>query len=289
MKRILILTALTLTLAACAPATQNIPVSSNPSGALVFADGTQTCTTPCTVTLAKTQAHILTLQKDGYRQADVQIKQVYDTAGVARGAAQSGTWASSTGASTEGAISNALLGAESMEADGTAYVLSPSSVVVHMVPEGQTKQVAQAGDKPIEISSDQLAPEDRGKLKDEKPVVISPDQLTPEDRAKLEGKAQTQTTEPATLGQAVEDDPEKAAEDVLEGAAAAAPTIKTGKSWSSSHSSEHSDGDGSFSKTTTTTGAHVGVSVNPVEAGLEAIHLLEGADKKTDDTQEDAE
>lgn len=274
---------------ACAPATQNIPVSSNPDGATVYADGTEACTTPCNVTLVRTQAHILTLKKDGYKQADVQIAQKYDTAAVTRGAVQSGTWTSSNGASTEGAVSNALLTAGNMEEQGTAYVLTPASVVVDLVPVAGAKHVAQSdGSQPVEISSDQLAPEDQAKLKGDQPVVISSDQLSEEDQARLKGKekATMHTTEPATMSSAMEDNPEKEAEAVLEGAAAAAPTIKTGKGWESSHSSEHSDGPGSYTKTTTKTGAHVGVSVNPAEAGLEVLHMLEGADKDSDDASE---
>lgn len=252
------------TFAGCQAATQNIPVSSNPSGAIVYADGTQTCSTPCTVTLEKTQAHILTLQKPGYKQADVQIAQKYDTGAVARNAVQSGTGVASRGASTEGAISNALLSTESMEADGSAYVLSPSSVVVDLVPEGQVRQASNTG-------------------QGEAPVVISSDQLSSEDQAALrKNEATIRTTEPATAASAVREDPEGAVESLLEAGAAAAPTVGTKKEWKSSHSSENFNNDGSYDKSTSSSSTSVGVSVNPVEAGLGVLHLLEDADKKKD-------
>lgn len=247
-----------LALSACSAATQNIPVSSNPDGAMVLADGQQVGTTPCNVTLEKTQPHILTLKKDGFKQVDVQITRKYDTAGVTRNATQSGMWQSANGANTEGAVANALMSVGAQEESGDAYVLSPSSVVVTLRPVGESRQVAQ-GDAPIVISSDQLDPADQQRLREQKDGDVS-------------------TTEPATMGGALADDPAKEAEAVLEGAAVAAPTVGTDKSWGSSHSSEHHGSDGSYTKTTTSTKASVGVHVNPVEAGLEAIKLLEGAE-----------
>lgn len=247
-----------LALSACSAATQNIPVSSNPDGAMVLADGLQVGTTPCNVTLKKTQPHILTLKKDGYRQVDVQISRKYDTAGVTRNAAESGMWQSSNGANTEGAVANALMSVGAQEESGDAYVLSPASVVVTLRPIGATRQVAQ-GDEPIVISKDQLDPADQQRLEALKNGDVS-------------------TTEPATLGGSVAADPAREAEAVLEGGAVAAPTVGTDKSWGSSHTSEHYGNDGSYSKTTTGTKASVGVHVNPVEAGLEAIKLLEGAE-----------
>ena len=285
-----------LTFAGCGAATQNIPVSTAPSGATVYVDGKETCITPCNVPLTRTQDHILTLQKEGYKQADVQISRQYDTAAVARGAVQSGTSASSMGASTEGAISNALLSTQAMEEQGTAYVLSPSSVVVELVQKGQAKAAPADNSGPIVISSDDLTPEDQKALAREtgksantktgqdEPIVITKDQLAPEDQ-----QAVIRKTEPATLSGAVEENPEQAAEALLEAGAAAAPTIHTGKEWKSSHSSESIGSDGSYNKTTTSSGVSVGASVNPAEAGLGILHLLEdaeGKEKQTKPTQE---
>ena len=271
--------ALSFLLAACTAATQNIPVSSNPDGAMVYADGQEVGTTPCNVTLEKTQPHILTVKKDGYHQADVQITRKYDTAKVTRDATQAGMWTSSNGANTQGAVSNALMNVSADEQSGEAYVLSPASVVIKLKP---VQQVSQAdGQTPVVISPDQLDPADRAKVESQAPVVISPDQLDPADRARIEGsdQAEVQTTEPATLGDAISQDPAAAAGAALEGAAVAAPTVGTQKEFKSSHSSE-SYGPGSYSKKTTTTKASVGVSVNPVEAGLGVMKLLEDQQNK---------
>ncbi|EGB14690.1 PEGA domain protein [Pseudodesulfovibrio mercurii] len=255
-----------LLLSACSAATQNIPVSSNPDGAQVLADGQAVGTTPCNVTLEKTQPHILTVKKDGYRQVDVQITRKYDTAGVTRDAAQTGLWQSSNGADTEGAVANALMSVGAEEESGDAYVLSPASVVVRLEPVNGQPAVAQA-DAPVVISSDQLDPADQKRLEESRTGDVS-------------------TTEPATLGSAVADDPAKEAEAVLEGAAVAAPTVGTDKEWGSSHTSTSHNSDGSYTQTTTSTKASVGVHVNPVEAGLEAIKLLEGAEGSSSQSAE---
>ncbi|WP_319471212.1 PEGA domain-containing protein [uncultured Pseudodesulfovibrio sp.] len=284
-QKAMIFTTLAFLAAACAPATQNIPVSSVPAGAQVLADGTEICTTPCNVPLTRTQAHILTLQKQGYRQADVQIKQVYDTAAVAQGAVRAGSNASSNGGNADAAISNALLNTQAMEDQGTAYVLSPSSVVVQLQPDTPAKTVAQTSseEQPIVISSDQLDASDRERLENgQAPVVISSDQLAPQDQ-----QANIRTTEPATLGGAVQQDPMKAAEAVLEAGAAAAPTVGTQKKWKNSHSSENFGNDGSYTKKTSSSSVSVGASVNPAEAGLGLLHLIEDANK--DNGQQTAE
>ncbi|WP_419785376.1 PEGA domain-containing protein [Pseudodesulfovibrio sp.] len=257
---------LILLLGACSAATQNIPVSSNPDGATVLADGQPAGTTPCNVSLEKTQPHILTIHKDGYRQVDVQISRKYDTATVTRDATQAGMWTSSNGANTQGAVANALMNVSADEQSGNAYVLSPSSVVVNLKPMGGNHQLAEG----------------------EAPIVISPDQLDPADQKRFKDaeQADVHTTEPATMGSAVEENPVDALEDVAKGAAVAAPTVGTGKSWKSEKSSESYGSDGSYNKTTTSTKASVGVSVNPVEAGLGVLDLLKNAEKPAEQSTE---
>ena len=181
-----------------------------------------------------------------------------------------------------------------MEEQGTAYVLSPSSVVVELVPEGQTS-IAQTDSPPIVINSDQLSAKDQKALAKETapqtqdataatghdaPIVITRDQLAPEDQQTV-----FKTTEPATLGGAVEKNPEQAAEALLEAGAAAVPSIHTGKKWKSSHSSESIGSDGSYNTSSSSSSVSVGVSGNPVEAGLGILHLLEDAEGKKNQTE----
>lgn len=234
-------------LAACSVATQKIPVSSNPTGAIVYSDGNEVCTTPCNVELEKTQAHILTLKKEGYKQADVQISRKYDTAGVTRDSVETGMRQSDWGASTEGAIANALFTAGAKEEDGSAYTLSPSSVVVELVAEGQAGNSHQ-------------------------------------EQKHQSQQAKVSTTETPSLTTEIEKDGAKTAETMLENAAVAAPTVGTKKEWGSSHSSTHMNSDGSMTKTTSSTSTSVGVKVNPAEAALDVLHLIEGEGAKKEET-----
>ena len=73
----------TLALSLCAAllggcvTTQKIPVSTDPSGALVYLDGTQVCAaTPCSVEMSTGQNHLLTILKDGYGQKDIPVRPV---------------------------------------------------------------------------------------------------------------------------------------------------------------------------------------------------------------------
>jgi hypothetical protein len=254
-----------LAVAACGPATQNIPVSTDPGGAVVLLDGKEACITPCEATVEKTQDHILTLRKDGYRQVDVPVTRKYDTVGVTRQATQSGMRTSSMGANTQGAIANALLSAGAAEEDGTAYVMSPSTIAVKLIPAGQAVPAART------------AP-----ASGEGPITITTDQLDPKDR-----QAVIQTTEPTTAGDAIAENPEEAAKAVLEAGALATPSVGTKKEWGSSHTSE-TYGNGSYSSKTTSTKTSVGVSVNPAAAGLGLLNLIEDA-QKTDESSAPAE
>ena len=62
-----------LLMAACGPPRQSIPISTNPLGAVVYADGKQACVTPCAVSLTKTGEHLLTIVKPGYAQVDLAV------------------------------------------------------------------------------------------------------------------------------------------------------------------------------------------------------------------------
>lgn len=53
--------------------TQEVPVSSEPTGARVSVDGTAAGTTPTTVTLSRKANHMVTIEKDGYQSESVAI------------------------------------------------------------------------------------------------------------------------------------------------------------------------------------------------------------------------
>lgn len=64
--------------------TQKVPVSTDPSGALVYLDGAQVCAaTPCSVEMPTDQNHLLTIIKDGYSQKDIAVRPVSASGGGA--------------------------------------------------------------------------------------------------------------------------------------------------------------------------------------------------------------
>lgn len=127
--------------AGCTPAIkmQSIPVSTNPMGATVYADGKVSCTAPCTVDLPRNADHILTIKKDQFRQQDVIIKRVYQQEKVMMRAVSQGMQSSSMsvgsgGDKTAWGVMQGVNSMDSQEQTGDAYVLSPSAVSVRLVP-----------------------------------------------------------------------------------------------------------------------------------------------------------
>jgi hypothetical protein len=127
-----------LLLASCAAAvaTQKIPLSTDPSGARVFADGTPACVTPCTVELARNQDHLLTFQKEGFHQQDVAVRRQHQTEMSLLNAINSGVNSASFFNNPVWGLSSAVQSLTAQQATGEAYILLPSTVSLHLVPEG---------------------------------------------------------------------------------------------------------------------------------------------------------
>jgi hypothetical protein len=151
-----------LMLGACAPQVlvQSIPVSTDPIGVKVVADGKTSCTAPCQVSLARNQDHILTLTKDGYRQQDVIIKRQYQTNKVLLNALNEGVHAGNFYNDGFMGAYNGVNSVNSQEDTGEAYVLSPSTISLRMVPVGgfparvSSGQIQQAASfSPLDIMS----------------------------------------------------------------------------------------------------------------------------------------
>ena len=125
-----------LLLSACAPqiAMQTVPVSTDPGGVSVVVDGKPTCTAPCQVSLARNQDHILTLSKDGYRQQDVLIKRQYQTQKVLLNALNQGAQSNNFFKDGWMGANAGVMSVNSQEETGEAYVLSPSTVSMRLVP-----------------------------------------------------------------------------------------------------------------------------------------------------------
>jgi hypothetical protein len=122
----------------CAPtiATQRIPVSTNPSGAQAMVDGKLSCTTPCTVEMARNQDHLLTLQREGYWQQDVPVRRQYQSETALVNAINSGVNSGTFFNNAAMGLNSAVMKMNMDRSTGAAYVLVPTTVAVTLVPAG---------------------------------------------------------------------------------------------------------------------------------------------------------
>ncbi len=121
-------------------ATQNIPVSSDPLGAVVYLDGKQACqATPCNIAVTKDQDHLLTIVKPGYHQRDVALRRVFDTTGVLKDEIRKGVRKAATGGDASDVLSGAAQNVDKKEQDGSAYVIRPDMVVARLTPADQPR------------------------------------------------------------------------------------------------------------------------------------------------------
>ncbi len=113
---------------------QDIPVSTNPMGAKIYANGQLLGTTPGTVSLERNRSHILTLVKDNYRQEDVTIVNQYQKEKVYLKAVQSGINSGLFFKNGAMGIQSSMHSLSSQEETGEAFVLSPPAVKVTLTP-----------------------------------------------------------------------------------------------------------------------------------------------------------
>lgn len=106
---------------------QEIPVSSDPSGAQVSVDGMPMCKTPCSPNLKRKHDHILTLKKDGYKQEDVTIMHVL------------------SGAVAGNILAGGLIGWGVDAASGAQYRLVPKTLHVDLTPAEEGAGGAETG------------------------------------------------------------------------------------------------------------------------------------------------
>jgi len=96
--------------------TQEIPVSSEPTGARVSVDGSAAGTTPTTVTLSRKANHMVTIEKEGYQSESVAITK------------------SMGGAVAGNIIAGGLVGWGVDAVSGAQYNLNPTTVNVRLQP-----------------------------------------------------------------------------------------------------------------------------------------------------------
>jgi hypothetical protein len=120
-----------LILSACGIPKQKIPVSTNPIGATIYADGKQTCTSPCTVSFDKKSDHLITVVKDGYEQEEVIITRQFRPDEAVRDGVISGIIMGGDPKEVAGKIAKEV---DEQERSGEAYELSPAIVTITLTP-----------------------------------------------------------------------------------------------------------------------------------------------------------
>lgn len=122
-------------LAACGPPKQKIPVSTDPIGATVYADGRKTCTTPCSVSLDKQGEHLITIVKDGYAQEEVVIQRRFKPDKALRDGVISGILKGGDPKEVAGETAKEV---DEQERSGEAYELTPSIITIKLKPSGNS-------------------------------------------------------------------------------------------------------------------------------------------------------
>ncbi len=123
---------------------QDIPITTNPLGARIFANGQPVGTTPTTVSLERNRDHILTLIKDRYRQEDVVITRQYQKERVYLKAIQSGVNSGLFFKDPRMGINSGMGSISTQEETGEAYVLVPPVVKLTLTPISVPAGVASA-------------------------------------------------------------------------------------------------------------------------------------------------
>ena len=125
------LVACLLVLSACAAPRQKIPVSTNPIGATIYADGKKTCTSPCSVSFDKKSDHLITVVKDGYEQEEIVITRQFMPDQALRDGAISGILRGGDPKDVAGEVAREV---DEQERTGEAYQLVPAIVTVTLKP-----------------------------------------------------------------------------------------------------------------------------------------------------------
>jgi len=101
--------------------TQEVPVSSEPTGARVSVDGSAAGTTPTTVTLSRKANHMVTIEKEGYQSESVAITK------------------SMSAAVAGNIIAGGLVGWGVDAVSGAQYNLNPTTVNVRLQPVAESR------------------------------------------------------------------------------------------------------------------------------------------------------
>jgi hypothetical protein len=171
----------TVVLAGCSTPVlrQDIPVSSNPMGATIYADGKPAGKTPGSVSLERTRDHILTLVLENYRQEDVVIKRQYQKDKTLLKAVQSGVDSGLFFNNVQMGVSRGIMDMNRAESTGDAYLLVPVAVKVTLAPlagspAGAAPQAAakQSPPDPSVMGMENAPADTRGTVRDAAKIAV---------------------------------------------------------------------------------------------------------------------
>lgn len=129
---------------------QDVPVTTNPLGAKIYANGQLMGTTPASVALERNRDHILTLILDNYRQENVVISRQYQKEKVYLKAIQSGVNSGLFFKDPRMGIGSSMSSLSTQESTGEAYILVPPAVKVELTPvAGAPATQATTADKAV--------------------------------------------------------------------------------------------------------------------------------------------
>ncbi len=111
---------------------QDIPVTTNPAGARIYANGQLVGSTPGSISLERNRDHIVTLMKENYRQEDVVVRRQYQQGKVLMKAVQSGVNSGLFFKDSRMGINSGMGSISMQESTGEAYILVPPVIVMNL-------------------------------------------------------------------------------------------------------------------------------------------------------------
>ncbi len=136
---------------------QEVPVSTNPMGAKIYANGQLVGTTPMSVSLERDRNHILTLVKDNYRQEDVMIQKSYQKEKTYLNAITAGVNSGLFFKDPRMGIGSSMSSLSAQEKTGEAYILVPPVVKINLTPA-----IGAAVDAPVPTQAPRAKSSDTG-------------------------------------------------------------------------------------------------------------------------------
>lgn len=140
MNKILFITTIVVAASGCQPKPppqamcQTIPVSTIPSGAMVYADGVESGISPTSVRLTKNAPHIVTIVKDGFATKMIPISVRVDQNRLLMKTLRSGLSSASSTNPVKG-LNKAASAYELNDITGEANFLEPAIIAISLEPE----------------------------------------------------------------------------------------------------------------------------------------------------------